>query len=72
MLIDELTVGIVQTCCYILGREDGQECIVIDPGAEANRIRKHNADKGIAAAGCPIYCAYLNVLLMPLVHKQQH
>ena len=49
MLIDELTVGIVQTCCYILGREDGQECIVIDPGAEANRIRKHVGDRKIAA-----------------------
>ena len=49
MLIDELTVGIVQTCCYILGREDGQECIVIDPGAEAKRIRKHVGDRKIAA-----------------------
>ena len=49
MLIDELTVGIVQTCCYILGKEGGQECIVIDPGAEANRIRKHVGDRKIAA-----------------------
>ena len=49
MEIEELTVGIVQTCCYILGREDGQECIVIDPGAEANRIRKHVGDRKIAA-----------------------
>ena len=40
MQIDELTVGLVQTCCYILGREGGRECIVIDPGAEAARIRK--------------------------------
>ena len=49
MQIDELTVGIVQTCCYILGKEGGQECIVIDPGAEANRIRKHVGDRKIAA-----------------------
>ena len=49
MLIDELTVGIVQTCCYILSKEGGQECIVIDPGAEANRIRKHVGDRKIAA-----------------------
>lgn len=49
MQIDELTVGIVQTCCYILGREGGQECIVIDPGAEAKRIRKHAGDRKIAA-----------------------
>ena len=38
MQIEELTVGIVQTCCYILSKEGGQECIVIDPGAEAGRI----------------------------------
>ena len=49
MQIDELTVGIVQTCCYILSQEDGQECVVIDPGAEANRIRKQAGDRKIAA-----------------------
>ena len=49
MQISELTVGIVQTCCYVLGKEDGQECIVIDPGAEAERIRKAAGDRRIAA-----------------------
>ena len=49
MVIDELTVGIVQTCCYILSREGRQECVVIDPGAEADRIRKHIGDRKIAA-----------------------
>ena len=49
MQIRELTVGIVQTCCYILSREDGQECIVIDPGDEAERIRKAAGGKKIAA-----------------------
>ncbi len=49
MQIEELTVGIVQTCCYILSKEGGQECIVIDPGAEAGRIRRVAGDKKIAA-----------------------
>ena len=49
MQIDELTVGMVQTRCYILSKEGGQECIVIDPGAEAARIRKHIGDRKIAA-----------------------
>lgn len=49
MRIDELTVGLVQTCCYILSREDGQECIVIDPGAEAGRILKAAEGRKIAA-----------------------
>ena len=49
MRIDELTVGLVQTRCYILSREDSRECIVIDPGAEAARIRKAAGEKKIAA-----------------------
>ena len=49
MILDELTVGMVQTCCYLLSREDGQECLVIDPGAEAARIRKAAGGKKIAA-----------------------
>ena len=49
MVINELTVGLVQTCCYILSKEGGQECIVIDPGAEAERIRKAAGGKRIAA-----------------------
>ena len=49
MKTEELTVGIVQTCCYILSKEDGQECVVIDPGAEADRIRKHIGERKIAA-----------------------
>ena len=49
MRIEELTVGPVQTRCYILGTENGQECIVIDPGDEAERIRKAAGDRKIAA-----------------------
>ncbi len=49
MKIDELTVGPVQTRCYVLSKEDGQECIVIDPGDEAKRIRKAAGDRKIAA-----------------------
>ena len=46
MIIDELTVGMVQTRCYILGAEGGQACIVIDPGDEAARIRKADTRAG--------------------------
>ena len=49
MRIDELTVGPVQTRCYVLGKENGQECIVIDPGDEAKRILKAAGDRKIAA-----------------------
>ena len=40
MQITSLTVGPVATCCYILSREGGKDCIVIDPGAEAEADRK--------------------------------
>ena len=49
MIIQELTVGMVQTRCYILGAADNPECIVIDPGAEAARIRKAVGDRRIIA-----------------------
>ena len=49
MRMDKLTVGPVQTCCYILYHENGQECIVIDPGDEPERIRKRIGDRRIAA-----------------------
>ena len=50
MQIVEITVGIVSTCCYILSRdENSTECIVIDPGDEASRIRKAAGGRKIAA-----------------------
>ena len=49
MKIQELTVGMVATCCYVLSKEDRDDCIVIDPGAEAERIRKAAGGKRIAA-----------------------
>lgn len=49
MLLDELTVGIVQTRCYILSSEDSPDCVVIDPGAEPGRILKAAGTRRIAA-----------------------
>ena len=49
MNIREITVGMVQTRCYILGKENGQSCIVIDPGDEAERIRRAAGSRKIEA-----------------------
>ena len=49
MRIDELTVGMVQTRCYILSKEDGDRCVVIDPGDEAARILRAAGDRKIEA-----------------------
>jgi len=49
MKIQELSVGMLGTCCYLLSREDRQDCLVIDPGGEPERIRKAAGEKAIAA-----------------------
>ena len=49
MQIREVTVGPVGTCCYVVWQEDRDDCIVIDPGAEAERIRKAAEGRRIAA-----------------------
>ena len=42
-------VGMIGTCCYILGREDREDCLVIDPGAEAQKIRDRLKGRRVAA-----------------------
>ena len=49
MRIREVTVGPVQTCCYLLFPENTEECLVVDPGDEAERIRKAAEGRRIAA-----------------------
>lgn len=48
MRIEEVTVGPVGTRCYILSREDREDCLLIDPGDEPERIRKAAGGKRIA------------------------
>ncbi len=38
MIIDRLTLGNLQTNCYILSDEETKECAVFDPAAESDRI----------------------------------
>ncbi len=40
MIIEKLVVGPLFTNCYILAAGKGSEAVIIDPGAEANRILK--------------------------------
>ena len=49
MRIREITVGPVQTRCYILSGEDAASCVVIDPGEEAGRIRQAAEGRKIEA-----------------------
>ena len=49
MRMDVLTVGIVQTRCYILSPDNARDCLIIDPGAEAALIRRTAGNRKIAA-----------------------
>lgn len=49
MQIKCLSVAPIGTCCYLLLPEDSDECLVIDPGGEAERIQKAADGRKIAA-----------------------
>ena len=49
MLIKTLPVGQLETNCYIVSNEETLGCVVIDPGAEPDRILKAADGKHIAA-----------------------
>ena len=49
LCVKEVSVGMLGTCCYLVWREGENECVVIDPGAEPERIRKAAEGKRIAA-----------------------
>lgn len=44
--VDTLVVGALGTCCYVLHGPEG--CVIIDPGAEAKRIREACGNEHIA------------------------
>lgn len=49
LCVKELTVGPIGTCCYVVWREGWEDCVVIDPGAEPERIRQSLEGRRIAA-----------------------
>ena len=48
MLIHSMTVGPIQANCYVLGCEETQEAVVIDPGGEADRILRSLEESKLA------------------------
>lgn len=46
MLLSRLVVGPLQTNCYLFGCAETRRAIVIDPGAEGDRIRRELAKQG--------------------------
>ena len=48
---DFRVVGPIQTNCYFLYREDTKECLIIDPGYEADKIEDYVQKKQLHVAG---------------------
>ena len=48
---DSRMVGPIQTNCYFLYREDTMECLIIDPGYEADTIERHVLKKQLKVVG---------------------
>ncbi|MBI2287423.1 MAG: MBL fold metallo-hydrolase [Chloroflexi bacterium] len=47
MILEKLEVGAYAANCYIIGDESSKEGLIIDPGAEANRISRKVKDLGL-------------------------
>lgn len=51
IVIEHIVVGPIQTNCYIVHPQDSMECIVADPGADAERILSFIDRKGLTVKG---------------------
>ena len=51
MLIKTIPVGQLETNCYIVSNEESLECVVIDPGDEANTILDYLEDNKLKCLG---------------------
>ncbi len=49
MLIKTIEVGINRANCYIVGCQETKEAVIIDPGAEAGKIKKALLKSGLTA-----------------------
>ncbi|MCX7927994.1 MAG: MBL fold metallo-hydrolase [Candidatus Omnitrophica bacterium] len=49
MILETVVVGPLQVNCYILAKEEGKPAIIIDPGAEPDKIKKVLANRHLTA-----------------------
>lgn len=47
LICESMVVGPVQTNCFFLYREDDKNCVIVDPGEEAERIFQFIEEKGL-------------------------
>jgi glyoxylase-like metal-dependent hydrolase (beta-lactamase superfamily II) len=60
MIIERLTVGMLQTNCYLLADHESGKAVVIDPGAEGKRICSRLDELGLGLAAILVTHAHLD------------
>ncbi len=60
MIIERLELGPFASNCYIVGAEPNKEGIIIDPGAEANKILKRVKDLGLEVKSIVLTHAHID------------
>ncbi|MHC1730247.1 MAG: MBL fold metallo-hydrolase [Syntrophobacteraceae bacterium] len=71
MIFEQLTVGTLQTNCYLLGEETHRQAILIDPGAEGQRICGRIRDLGLELSAILITHAHFDHVMAAWTLKEQ-
>lgn len=71
MIFERLTVGMLQTNCYLLGDETSKQAIIIDPGAEGARICRRIDELGLKLSSILITHAHFDHVMAAWTLKNQ-
>ena len=71
MIFEQLTLGMLQTNCYLLGDEQSRQAVVIDPGAEGGRICGRIRDLGLDLSAILITHAHSDHTMAAWTLKEQ-
>ena len=70
MLIKTLTVGQIETNCYVVTNENTLECVIIDPGDESNYIMNYLEENHLKCELKLFHLVYLWQRFCHLVTRQ--
>ena len=72
MDISVLTVGPIQTNCYVVHQEGNSQCVVIDPGEEAAKIADFLKRKGLECKGILLTHGHFDHILAAQAVKEKY
>lgn len=70
-MFEKLTVGALQTNCYIIGNAEGRDAVVIDPGGEGTRILSRLGKLGLNLAAILLTHAHFDHIMAAWTLKAQ-